>query len=83
MRGEVLGTKGFDGRSMATTEAVIAGTEAKDRTTWDRPSGSSLDHLIGTWTNDEVAQMEQALEEFKGTVCPARSRAGVHRRLRG
>ena len=26
--------------------------------------GSSLDHLIGTWSEDEAAEMDAALEEF-------------------
>ena len=27
--------------------------------------GSSLDHLIGTWSADEAAEMDAALEEFE------------------
>ena len=27
--------------------------------------GSSLDHLIGTWSEDEAAELDAALEEFK------------------
>ena len=27
--------------------------------------GSSLDHLIGSWTSEEVAQMDEALEELE------------------
>ena len=27
--------------------------------------GSSLDHLIGTWSDDEAAELDAALEEFK------------------
>ena len=27
--------------------------------------GSSLDHLIGTWGEDEAAELDAALEEFK------------------
>ena len=27
--------------------------------------GSSLDHLIGKWTDEEAVEMEQALEEFE------------------
>lgn len=26
--------------------------------------GDSLDHLIGTWTNEEAAEMNRALEDF-------------------
>ena len=28
--------------------------------------GSSLDHLIGTWTTDEAKQVESAIEDFEG-----------------
>ena len=27
--------------------------------------GSSLDHLIGTWSDDEAAELDTALEEFE------------------
>ena len=27
--------------------------------------GSSLDHLIGTWSDDEAAELDAALEEFE------------------
>ena len=27
--------------------------------------GSSLDHLIGTWSEDEAAELDAALEEFE------------------
>ena len=27
--------------------------------------GSSLDHLIGSWSDDEAAELEAALEEFE------------------
>lgn len=27
--------------------------------------GSSLDHLIGTWTAEEAAQLDRALEDFE------------------
>ena len=27
--------------------------------------GPSLDHLIGTWTNDEAAEINRALEDFE------------------
>ena len=27
--------------------------------------GSSLDHLIGTWSEDEAAELDTALEEFE------------------
>ena len=27
--------------------------------------GSSLDHLIGTWSEDEASELDAALEEFE------------------
>ena len=39
-----------------------AGLEERDDRTGI--AGSSLDHLIGTWTAEEFAQMNRALEDF-------------------
>ncbi len=75
-----LTIRGFDDelanriRQLANREAISLnravlrllrrGAGLEERNSMPNVVGDSLDHLIGTWTKEEAAEMNRALEDF-------------------
>ena len=56
-----------DGTSLnqAAVKLLRRGAGLADPSQGPDTVGSSLDHLIGSWSDDEAAELEAALEEFE------------------
>ena len=56
-----------DGTSLnqATLKILRKGAGLADPSQKSDTVGSSLDHLIGTWSSDEAAELDAALQEFE------------------
>ena len=50
--------------NQAVLKLLRRGAGLEEKGTSDRV-GSSLDHLIGTWTAEETEQVERAIEDFE------------------